>query len=87
MATGRFSPHEAGSLVDRIIAVPAQLTTYDTGALEFFVLREKAAKALGPKFDIRAFHDQILKYGSVTLPMLREIIDRWLADIRKGESR
>lgn len=80
MATGRFSPHEAASLVDRIIAWPAQLTTYDTGGLEFFALREKAEKALGPKFDIRAFHSEILRYGAVTLPMLREIVDRWIAD-------
>ena len=52
---------------------------YDTGALEFFALRKKAEQALGPKFDIKAFHDQLLKYGSVTLPMLREIIERWMA--------
>ncbi len=78
--TGRFSPHEAESMVDRIIAWPAQLTTYDTGGLEFFALRERAGKALGPKFDIRAFHSEILRYGAVTLPMLREIVDRWIAD-------
>lgn len=81
-ATGRFSPHEAASLVDRIIAWPAQLTSYDTGGLEFFALREKAEKALGPKFDIRAFHSEILRYGAVTLPMLREIVDRWI-EIRR----
>jgi uncharacterized protein (DUF885 family) len=86
-ATGRFSSHEAESLVDRIVAWPGQLTAYDTGAIEIFALREKAKKELGDRFDIRAFHDQLLKYGSVTLPMLREIIDRWLADIRKGASR
>jgi uncharacterized protein (DUF885 family) len=80
-ATGRFSEHEAESLIDRVIAIPSQLTSYDTGALEFFALRKKAEEALGPKFDIKAFHDQLLKYGSVTLPMLREIIERWVADI------
>jgi len=79
-ATGRFSEHEAESLIDRVIATPSQLTSYDTGALEFFALRKKAEAALGQKFDIKAFHDQLLKYGSVTLPMLREIIDRWIAD-------
>ena len=80
LSTGRFSPHEAKSLVDRIIAWPAQLTTYDTGGLEFFALREKAEKALGPKFDIKAFHSEILRYGAVTLPMLHEIVDRWIAE-------
>jgi uncharacterized protein (DUF885 family) len=81
-ATGRFSKHEAESLIDRVIATPAQLTSYDTGALEFFALRKKAEDALGPKFDIKAFHDQLLKHGSVTLPMLGEVIERWLADVR-----
>ena len=84
MGTGRFTLHEAESLVDRIVACPGQLTTYDTGAIEIFALREKAKKALGDRFDIRAFHDQILKYGPVTLPMLREIIDHWLAGVMSG---
>jgi len=79
-ATGRFSEHEAESLIDRVIATPAQLTSYDTGALEFFALRKKAEETLGARFDIKAFHDQLLKYGSVTLPMLREVIERWVAD-------
>ena len=77
--TGRFSPHEAESLVYRIIATPTQLTTYDTGGLEFFALRAKAEKALGKKFDIKSFHSEVLRYGAVTLPMLREIVDRWIA--------
>ena len=79
-ATGRFSAHEAESLIDRVIVWPAQLTSYDTGALEFFALRKRAEEALGPKFDVKAFHDQLLKYGAVTLPMLREIIERWVAE-------
>jgi uncharacterized protein (DUF885 family) len=83
-ATGRFSEHEAESLIDRVIATPSQLTSYDTGALEFFALRKKAEAALGQKFEIKAFHDQLLKYGSVTLPMLREIIERWIADTGGG---
>ena len=87
LGTGRFTPHEAESLVDRIVAWPGQLTAYDTGAIEIFALREKAKKELGDKFDIRAFHDQLLKYGSVTLPMLREIINHWLEDVQKGANR
>jgi len=87
MGTGRFTRHEAESLVDRIVAWPAQLTAYDTGAIEIFALRKKAEQTLGDKFDIRAFHDQVLKYGSVTLPMLREIIDRWLSDVQKGVNK
>jgi uncharacterized protein (DUF885 family) len=86
-ATGRFSPHEAASLVDRIIAWPSQLTSYDTGALEFFALRRQAEQELGKAFNIKAFHDEVLKYGSVTLPMLREIVDRWIADKRGDNAR
>ncbi len=81
--TARFSAHEAESLVDRIIATPTQLTTYDTGGLEFIALRAKAEQALGKKFDIKAFHTEVLRYGAVTLPMLREIVDRWIASYSK----
>lgn len=87
LGTGCFTPHEAESLVDRIVAWPGQLTAYDTGAIEIFALREKAKKELGDKFDIRVFHDQLLKYGSVTLPMLREIIGHWLEDVQKRVNR
>jgi uncharacterized protein (DUF885 family) len=56
-----------------------QITTYRAGALEIIALREQAQKALGNKFDIRAFHDELLNTRSITLPMLREKITRWLA--------
>ena len=68
----------AESQTDRIIVTPGQLTTYWAGALEIMALREQAQKALGDKFDLRAFHDEVLKDGSITLPMLREKIGRWL---------
>jgi len=68
----------ATSQADRIVVTPGQLTTYWAGALEIMALREQAQKALGDKFDLRAFHDQVLKDGSVTLPMLREKIAHWL---------
>jgi len=42
-------------------------------------LREQAERTLGSRFDLRAFHDRVLEDGSVTLPMLREKITRWLA--------
>jgi uncharacterized protein (DUF885 family) len=58
--------------------MPAQLTAYDTGALEFFALREEAKAALGSRFDLRAFHDVVLSSGPVTLPMLRQLVERWI---------
>jgi uncharacterized protein (DUF885 family) len=79
VASGRFNRDDADALVDRVALWPAQLTAYDTGALEFFALRKQAQEALGNKFDIREFHAVLLESGAVTLPMLREQVARWLA--------
>jgi len=73
----------AASQADRIAANPGQLTTYFTGALEIMRLRHAAEAALGPRFDIRAFHAQVLGDGSVTLPMLRAKVEAWVAATRK----
>jgi len=78
-ASGQASPGSY-AMVDRVIAWPGQLTSYDTGGLEIFALREKAQRELGPRFDIRAFHDAVLNHGAVTLPMLREQVERWIAE-------
>lgn len=80
LAAGSMTPREAGALVDRIAVWPAQLTAYDTGGLEIFALRERAEAELGDDFDVRAFHDAVLGRGTVTLPMLREAVERWLAE-------
>jgi uncharacterized protein (DUF885 family) len=79
-ASGRMGPQEAGALVDRVVAWPGQLTAYDTGALEFFALREQAERELGARFDLREFHDVLLRSGAVTLPMLRESVEGWIAE-------
>ena len=76
-------PGEGESLPDRIVVWPAQLTAYDTGALEILALREQARRELGERFDIREFHDQVLADGAITLPMLRQVIEHWIAD-KKG---
>ena len=79
LASGRMGTQEAEALVDRVVAWPGQLTAYDTGALEIFALREQAERALGPRFDLREFHDVLLRNGAVTLPMLRESVEAWIA--------
>jgi uncharacterized protein (DUF885 family) len=66
--------------VDRYIVWPGQATAYMTGNLEIRRLREMAERELGNRFDIRAFHDRVLEDGTVTLPMLREKIERWVAE-------
>ncbi|HEX2204590.1 MAG TPA: DUF885 domain-containing protein [Longimicrobium sp.] len=68
------------NLVDRIAVLPAQLTAYDTGALEIFALRRAAEERLGDRFDVRVFHDRLLEDGSLTLRMLREKMERWMAE-------
>ena len=75
---------EAASMVDRVVVWPAQLTAYDTGALEILALREQARRDLGDRFDIREFHDQLLANGAITLPMLRQVIEHWIAAKKQG---
>jgi uncharacterized protein (DUF885 family) len=82
--SGRFEGDALVQLVDRIAVWPGQLTAYDTGALEFFALRCEAEKALGDRFDIRQFHSVVLENGTITLPMLREHVQAWLAKKKKG---
>lgn len=64
--------------VDRYIGVPGQALAYKAGQMEIFRLRDHARSALGPRFDIRAFHDTVLGSGPVTLPMLGALVDRWV---------
>ncbi len=68
--------------IDRYIAVPGQATAYMTGSLEIQRLRHDAEEALGDRFDIRGFHDTVLKDGAVTLPMLRDAVSRWVEENR-----
>jgi uncharacterized protein (DUF885 family) len=64
--------------VDRYLAVPGQATAYMIGSLEIQRLRHDAEQKLGARFDIKAFHDMILRDGSVTLPMLQAAVERWM---------
>jgi uncharacterized protein (DUF885 family) len=68
------------SEADRYIAWPAQACSYKIGQLKFLELRERARRALGPKFDIRAFHDEMLNGGSLPLDLLEARTDKWIAE-------
>jgi uncharacterized protein (DUF885 family) len=64
---------------DRYIAWPAQALSYKLGQLKFRELRERAKKELGPKFDIRTFHDEMLNGGVLPLDMLDARTNAWIA--------
>jgi uncharacterized protein (DUF885 family) len=65
--------------VDRYIAIPSQALAYKIGALTIQELRKKAELKLGKKFDIKAFHEQVLNTGGLPLAVLEQKIDRWIA--------
>src|SRR5271165_6345834 len=67
------------SETDRYISWPAQALSYKLGQLKFRELRERARKELGPKFDVRTFHDEMLDGGTLPLDMLEARTDKWIA--------
>ncbi len=79
-----LSNHEIETEVDRYIAWPGQALSYYLGAMAIETARSKAEAALGPKFNLRAFHDTVLQLGSVPLPILTARIDQFIADGGKG---
>ena len=79
LANSGMGRTDATSEVDRYIANPAQALSYKIGAMTIQRLRAKAEKALGARFDIRQFHDQVLNSGAIPLPILEAKIDRWIA--------
>ena len=75
-----LSQHEVETEVDRYISWPGQALSYKLGEIKIVELRARSEKALGTKFDIRAFHDEVLGLGSVPLPVLEQRIDAFIAE-------
>jgi uncharacterized protein (DUF885 family) len=74
---------DATAEVERYIAIPGQALAYKLGQLKILELRARAEQALGPKFDIRGFHAQVLGSGALPLTVLEAKIDRWI-DAQRG---
>lgn len=79
LANSDMGRTDATAEVERYIAIPSQALAYKVGALTIQKLRRKAEAELGPKFDIRAFHDQVLNTGALPLAVLEKKIDAWIA--------
>ena len=69
---------DAERYVDKISVMPGQMTTYGVGEMYFINLRKSANEKLGENFDLKAFHDECLKNGTVTLNFVSEQINKWI---------
>jgi uncharacterized protein (DUF885 family) len=73
---------EVTAEIERYLVNPGQALAYKVGMLKFLELRERARSELGERFDIRAFHDVVLKSGSVPIFILERLVDDWIANRR-----
>ena len=69
---------DIASEIDRYVAWPGQALAYKTGEMKIKQIRKKAEDSLGEKFDIKEFHDQLLKNGALPLPLLEAGMDKWI---------
>ncbi len=83
-----LSMHEVNTEIDRYIGWPGQAVSYKMGEIKIKALREKATQALGDNFDVREFHNRVLRNGSVPLSILEEEIDAYIAEaMDSGQGR
>ncbi|OSZ72141.1 DUF885 domain-containing protein [Sphingomonas sp. IBVSS1] len=80
LANSSMSRTDAVAEVERYIAIPSQALAYKIGQLTISRLRAKAEAALGPKFNIKGFHAQVLMTGALPMAVLEAKIDRWVAN-------
>jgi uncharacterized protein (DUF885 family) len=76
--------HDITVEVDRYIVWPGQALAYKLGELKLKELRAYAMKELGPRFDVRAFHDMVLGEGALPLSLLEARVKEWVARRKQG---
>jgi prolyl oligopeptidase len=78
-----ISDGETANEIDRYIIWPGQALAYKVGQREIAALRSRAEKSLGGSFDLRSFHDELLRHGGVPLSTLRQAVEAWIDSRRK----
>ena len=81
-----LTEHNVVTEIDRYIDEPGQALAYKVGELKIKELRRLAEAELGPRFNVRAFHDAVLANGSIPLVVLEVEIRRWIDETKKGKA-
>ena len=84
IATSPSPEHELVVEVDRYIVLPGQALAYKIGELRIQELRATWAERLGDRFDLRSFHDEVLRHGPLPLGMLDALVGRWGSEVEQG---
>jgi uncharacterized protein (DUF885 family) len=82
LANSAVGATDAAAEIDRYIAIPGQALSYKLGELKIKELKARAERELGPRYDVRAFHRQILIDGALPLDVLDAKIDRWIQQVK-----
>ena len=72
--------------IERYIVIPGQACAYKVGQMEILALRERAMEKLGPRFDIKKFHNVVLTNGALPLSILEQVVDDWIASELRGHA-